>query len=136
MKILKHQGQLVHTTQFFTKPKRVAKPKRDDYLLQDPPDTDVLLLAQFNIAKLEPKFREGMEKYTTPIFRKSGLKEMLPEMLDLFAYHATAQLQWSKVHRLLDELCIEKPGLNKHPYVKKMFEILGDKPLAKKKGAK
>jgi len=101
----------------------------------NPTDEEVLLLAQYNIAKLEPKFREGMEKYDTPIFQKSGLKEMLPEILDLISYHAVAQLQWSRVHRLLDELCLSTPGLNKNPLVMKMFEILGDKPLAVKKKA-
>jgi len=100
---------------------------------RDPSDEEVLLLAKYNIAQLEPKFREGMCKYSTPIFNKSGLKEMLPEILDLISYHAVAGLQWSRVHRLLDELCISRPGLDKDPHVRKMFEILGDKPLAIKK---
>ena len=105
-------------------------------ILNDPSDEEVLLLAKYNIAKLEPKFRAGMEKYDTPIYQKSGLKEMLPELLDLIAYHSVAQLQWSRVHRLLDELCLEKPGLDRHPLVMKMFEILGDKPLAVKRKEK
>lgn len=99
----------------------------------DPTDEEVLLLAKHNIARLEPKFREGMEKYSTPIFQKSGLKEMLPEILDLISYHAVAQLQWSKVYRCLDELCEAKPELSNNPLVVKLFEILGDKPLAVKK---
>jgi len=102
----------------------------------DPTDEEVLLLAKHNIARLEPKFREGMRKYSTPIFQKSGLKEMLPEIIDLVSYHAVAQLQWSKVYRCLDDLCEAKPELNKHPLVVKMFEILGDKPLAVKKKEK
>ena len=103
---------------------------------RDPTDEEVLQLALYNIAKLEPKFRDGMKKYSTPIFQKSGLKEMLPEILDLISYHAVAQLQWSRVHRLLDDLCIENPELNKNRLVLKMFEILGDKPLAVKKKTK
>ena len=103
---------------------------------RDPTDEEVLQLALYNIAKLEPKFRDGMKKYSTPIFQKSGLKEMLPEILDLISYHAVAQLQWSRVHRLLDDLCIENPGLDKNRLVRKMFEILGDKPLAVKKKTK
>lgn len=102
----------------------------------DPTDEEVLQLALYNIAKLEPKFRDGMKKYSTSIFQKSGLKEMLPEILDLISYHAVAQLQWSRVHRLLDDLCIENPGLDKNRLVRKMFEILGDKPLAVKKKIK
>lgn len=109
---------------------------RKRYIPNDPPDEQVLSMALHNIAKLEPKFRDGMEKYSTPIFQKSGLKEMLPEILDLVSYHAVAQLQWARVHRLLDELCLEHPHLRRHPFVRKMFSILGDKPLAKKKGTK
>ena len=102
----------------------------------DPTDEEVLALAMLNIGRLEPKFRDGMKKYSTPIFQKSGLKEMLPEILDLISYHAVAQLQWSKVHRLLDDLCVERPGLAEDRLVQKMFAILGDKPLAVKKGKK
>lgn len=106
------------------------------YNTPDPTDEEVLLLAKHNIARLEPKFRDGMKKYDIPLFKKPCLKEMLPELLDLISYHACAQLQWSKVYRLLDDLCIAEPGLAKHPLVQKMFEILGDKPLAVKKKKK
>lgn len=99
----------------------------------DPTDEQVLERALLNLKGFEVKFRDGMTKYTTPIYHKSGLKEMTQELYDFISYHTLAQLQWSEVSSLLDSFVRDYPHHEKDPRIKRMFTLLGDKPLAVKK---
>lgn len=95
-------------------------------------DQSVLSYALYLIDRqYEAKFRAGMEKYTTPIWEKSGINEAFPEIWDLVSYLTLAKLQMARINRLVTEDLAESfPAMRKHPAYRQLCKLSGEKPLA------
>lgn len=97
-------------------------------------DEDVLRYAKFKFdTEYEKKFRDGMAKYSTPIFEKDGVAEAFPEVWDLISYMAVATLQKSRTYSMLMRLLIEYPFLAENKTFKELMDLVDKKQLAVKK---
>lgn len=100
-------------------------------------DQEILDAAERDFfTRFRPKFEEGMRKYASPITEKDCIAEAKVEVLDLWAYlHAEAarRAEAYQIACMLHDWYCEHRQSIEHSEWLRLLNLLGPKPLAKKK---